>query len=118
MYAGLIPRCAATSVRNRAEFEDRTGPDHSLRRNPVSAGEDGHNPRHDVNRIRRHQEDGVRRRGQHRRHDLGKDFGVARQQVEATLTGYWLRVFGFSGLEELIGKVDSGERGVTTAILK
>jgi hypothetical protein len=31
---------------------------------------------------------------------------------------YWLRVFGFSGLEELIGKVDSWERGVTTAILK
>ena len=31
---------------------------------------------------------------------------------------YWLRVFGFSGLEELIGNVDSGERGVTTAILK
>jgi hypothetical protein len=31
---------------------------------------------------------------------------------------YWLRVFGFSGLEELIGKVASGERGVTTAILK
>ena len=33
-------------------------------------------------------------------------------------TSYWLRVFGFSGLEELIGKVDSGERGVTMAILK
>jgi hypothetical protein len=37
---------------------------------------------------------------------------------DAIDTCYWLRVFGFSGLEELIGKVDSGERGITTAILK
>ena len=90
MYAGLIPRCAASSVRNRAEFEDRAGPDHSLRRNPVSGGEDGHNLRHDVDRIRRHQKDGVRRRGQHCRHDRGKDFGVARQQVQPALPGLLL----------------------------
>jgi hypothetical protein len=34
------------------------------------------------------------------------------------VVSYWLRVFGFSGLEELIGKVGSWERGVTTAILE
>jgi transposase len=43
---------------------------------------------------------------------------AAKSRKQKRKVNYWLRVFGFSGLEELIGKVDSGERGVTTAILK
>jgi transposase len=43
---------------------------------------------------------------------------AAKSRKQKRKVNYWLRVFGFSGLEELIGKVDSGERGVTMAILK
>jgi hypothetical protein len=87
IYAGLIPRCAARSGAEPRRVEDRAGPDHPLRRNPVSGGEDGHNLRHDVDRIRRHQEDGVRHRREHCRHDLGKDCGVARQKIQPAFPG-------------------------------
>ena len=43
---------------------------------------------------------------------------AAKSRKQKRKVNYWLRVFGFSVLEELIGKVDSGERGVTMAILK
>jgi len=78
------------SGKQRAEprrLEDRTRSDHLLRGDPVSGGEDAHNLRHDVDRIRRHQEDGVRCRGQHGRDDRCKDFSVARQQVQPALPG-------------------------------
>ena len=85
MYVGLMPRCAASSVRNRAEFEDRAGPDHAFGRNPAPPCDRRDNLGHHINRIARHQKDRVRRGRQHRRHDLCEDFGVARQQVQPTL---------------------------------
>ena len=57
--------------------------------------------------------------GKRRQAELGANFFEALGEKGALIHPfYWLRVFGFSGLEELIGKVDSGERGVTMAILK
>ena len=85
MYVGLMPRCAASSVRNRAEFEDGARPDHAFRRNTAPPRDCRDNLGHHVNRIGRHQENRVRRRRQHCRHDLCEDFGVARQQIQPAL---------------------------------
>ena len=57
--------------------KDRSGPDYALRRHSVPAGEDRHNLGHDVERIGRHKEDRIGYRGQHLRHDLREDLGVA-----------------------------------------
>ena len=73
-------------MRNRAEFEDRAGPDHPLRRNSAPPCDRRDDLGHHINWIGRHQKDWIRGRSQHGRDDLGEDFGVARQEVQPALS--------------------------------